>query len=69
METTRFNVPSLSCSICQGKLHQGIGSMNGVSNVEFDLKTQTVKVDYNPSNVSDTAIRKKVTGMGYEVLQ
>ena len=43
--------------------------MNGVSNVEFDLKTQTVKVDYNPGNVSDTDIRKKVAGMGYEVLQ
>jgi copper chaperone CopZ len=69
MQKTSFNVPSLSCSVCQNKIKEEIGSMNGVDNVQFDLKTQTVNVDYNPSDTSDSDIRKKVSGMGYEVLQ
>ena len=69
MNTTTFNVPSLSCSVCSNKIQNEIKTMKGIGNVEVDLKTQTINVEYNPDDVEATAIRKKVSDMGYEVIK
>ncbi|MCX7746075.1 MAG: heavy-metal-associated domain-containing protein [Clostridia bacterium] len=69
MESTTFNVPSISCSTCSGKIQSGIKEMNGIENVSVDLKTQMVTVEYNPDNVSAQDIRKKISTLGYEVIQ
>ncbi|MDP4091891.1 MAG: heavy metal-associated domain-containing protein [Bacillota bacterium] len=69
METTVFNVPSISCSVCSNKIQDKIKAMNGIGKVEVDLKTQNVTVDYDPDTVNATDIRKRVSGMGYEVIQ
>ena len=69
METTSFSVPSITCSVCAGKIQDGLKSMDGISNVAVDLKTKTVNVDYNPDNVQPQEIRKKVSSMGFEVMQ
>lgn len=69
METTTFNVPSLSCSVCSNKILNEIKSMKGIGNVEVDLKTQTVRVEYDPNGIDASDIRKRVSEMGYEVIQ
>jgi len=68
MQTT-FNVPSISCSICSNKIQEGIKSLNGINSVTVDLKTQSVSVDYNPSDIQPQEIRRKVSSMGYELVQ
>ena len=68
MERTEFNVPSISCSICAGKVKNGISEMNGINSVDVDLKTQMVKVEYDPADVQPKDIRKKVQELGYEVI-
>ena len=68
MKTTEFNVPSIACSSCSGKIEQGIKSMNGINNVSIDLKTQMVNVDYDPQQVEAKEIKKKISNMGYEVI-
>ena len=67
METTVFSVPSVSCSTCAGKIEKEIKSMDGVENVVVDLKTQSVKFDYSPTNIQPNDIKKKVKVLGYEV--
>lgn len=69
MESTTFNVPSIACSNCSNKIQQGIRNLKGISNVSVDLKTQLVKVDYNPSDIQPQDIRKQISSMGYEVVQ
>ncbi|AUS98464.1 heavy metal transporter [Clostridium thermosuccinogenes] len=69
METTSFNVPSISCSACAEKIQEGLKEMKGVGNVSVDLKTKMVNVDYNPADVKPQDIIGKVSSLGYEVSQ
>jgi copper chaperone len=43
--------------------------MNGIENINVDLKTQIVKVAYNQTEINPHDIRKKISSMGYEVIQ
>jgi Cu+-exporting ATPase len=68
MEAT-FTVPSITCSICSGRIKNELGNMDGVDGVNVDLKMQVVKVSYNPELRAPDDISKKIAEMGYEVFQ
>lgn len=68
METT-FTVPSISCSICSNRIKTELGEMEGIEGIDVDLKAQTVKVAYNPTQHQPKDIRSKIADMGYEVFQ
>ena len=69
MNTTTFNVPSISCSNCSNKIQQELRSMKGVEIIDVDLKTQMVKVDYDPGAIQPSDISKRILSMGYEVIR
>ncbi|MCR4436500.1 MAG: heavy-metal-associated domain-containing protein [Clostridiales bacterium] len=69
METTVIHVPSISCSACANKIQEGVRQLNGIGGVAIDLKSQAVKVNYNPSQIQPSDIRRKISSMGYEVIQ
>lgn len=69
METTNFSVPSITCSVCSNRIQDGLKSMSGVGNVSVDLKTKNVNVEYNPDEVQPQDLRKKVSSLGFEVIQ
>ena len=69
METTSFNVPSLSCSVCSDRIQSGLRVLDGVEQVSVDMKTQSVNVSYNPAEVRLQDIGKKIASMGFEVLK
>jgi copper chaperone len=68
MEEASFNIPSLSCSVCSGRIQGELKGMNGVRSVDVDLKAQSVRVSYDPDELRQQDIRKKIAAMGYEVL-
>lgn len=68
MEAT-FTVPSISCSICSNRIKNELSGMDGIEGVDVDLKSQAVKVSYNPDLQQPGDIRSRIAGMGYEVLQ
>jgi copper chaperone CopZ len=43
--------------------------MRGIDGVDVDLKSQTIKVTYDPALQQPRDIKGKIAGMGYEVLQ
>ncbi len=69
MDTTTFNVPSISCSICSNKIQEGLKAVDGIQNVSIDLKSQTVKVDYDSGRINPQEIRYGIVTQGYEVIQ
>jgi copper chaperone len=69
METAAFNIPSISCSVCSNKIQGELKGMNGIENLNIDLKTQTLNVSYNPDELKSQDIGKKIASMGYEVIQ
>lgn len=68
MEKIKFNIPSISCSNCSAKIQDEIKTIKGVGNVSADLKSQSVEVQYDPSQVKPQDISRKISDMGYEVL-
>jgi len=67
METT-FTVPSISCSVCSCRIKKELGGLDGIEDVNVDLKTQSVKVSYDPDLQQPRDIRKKIAELGYEVM-
>lgn len=68
METT-FTIPSISCSTCSNKIQNELKDMNGVENININLKTQNVKVTFNQDVLKPQDITRKIASMGYEVIQ
>ncbi|AUG56028.1 heavy-metal-associated domain-containing protein [Acetivibrio saccincola] len=68
METVAFNVPTLSCGACSDKIQENVKGIKGVTNSSVDLKSQQLKVEYNPSDISPEEIKNHISKMGYEVL-
>lgn len=67
MENTTFYVPSISCSVCSNKIHEGLMNLRGIKDVHVDLKTKSVNVEFNSSEIQSQDIRKNIASMGYEV--
>jgi copper chaperone len=62
-----FNVPSVSCSICSDKIKAELLGKPGIEGIDIDLKSQAVKVAYNPERQQPDDIRSAIAEMGYEV--
>lgn len=69
MDTTAFNIPSISCSTCSGKIQEELKTLKGIGSINVDLKSQQVNIEYNPNEVTPADIKKKIVSMGYEVIQ
>ena len=62
-------VPSLSCGTCSSKILREIKTIEGIRNAQVDLKTQTIKMEYDPNNIDAVSIKRKIMEMGYEIIQ
>ncbi len=68
MEAT-FTVPSITCSICSGRIKSELSGMEGIKDVDVDLKAQSVIVSFDPDLRKPGDISKKIAELGYEVMQ
>lgn len=68
MVTASFNVPSITCSICSGKIKGALEGMDGIESININLKTQQVNVAYNPSEVRPQDIKRQIMELGYEIV-
>ena len=66
-ENIIFTVPDMSCSHCENSIKKAVGTLNGVENVNVDLASKKVSVEYDPSKVSTETIRNSIEDQGYEV--
>jgi len=41
--------------------------MNGVENVDVDMVSKTVNVNFNEKQLAASSIKNKVSSMGYEI--
>ena len=69
MENVSFNVPTISCSMCSNKIKEGVNNVEGVGNVDVDLKQQTVNIEYDTGQVSPEKLADTINQLGYEVLE
>lgn len=60
-----FNIPNISCVNCAKKIINNLGSLDGVKNVEVDVKKKKVRVCSEFDN--KTKIKEKLDSIGYPV--
>jgi copper chaperone len=52
MATSVLNVPDISCEHCERTIVNALGPISGVRQVNVDIPSKQVRVDYDESHVS-----------------
>jgi len=68
METVTLNVQGMSCEHCVRAIKNAVNAIDGVSNVDVSLATNTATVTYNPKSAGLLQIREAIEEEGYEVV-
>jgi copper chaperone len=65
--TVSLSVPGMSCSHCEGTIRKAVGLLDGVGNIDIDLKSKNVTVKYDANKISVNAIKEIIEDQGYDV--
>ena len=66
MNETTIKITGMSCSGCENRVQNALKNIEGIEEVEADHTTGMVKVT-SKSEVSEDAIKEKLTNLGFEV--
>ena len=64
---TKLKVEGMSCSHCENAVKNAVSAINGVTNVEVDLKNGFVLVTHD-ANVTESIIKNEIEEQGYDVV-
>ena len=65
---TTLKVKGMSCQHCVMSVKKALDQLDGVQNVEVDLKKGEVRFD-NTKSIADDRIGKAITEAGFEVIR
>lgn len=65
-ETVLF-VPDVSCEHCVNAINSALKELPGVETVNTDIPTKTVRLRYNPNQVTMAKIEVALDDIGYTV--
>jgi len=64
---TKLKVEGMSCSHCENAVKNAVSAINGVTNVDVDLKTGFVLVTHD-EGVMESVIKNEIEEQGYDVV-
>lgn len=67
LHKTNIAVEGMSCSHCVSGIKKAVGSLSGVKQVEVDLGSKKVVVEYDPEKIDLQIIKDTIEDQGYEV--
>lgn len=62
----KFNVKGMTCSACENHVYNSVCKLPGVDKVEVNLLTNSMNVEFDEKQISDTTIIKAVNDSGYQ---
>lgn len=66
MKKERYDVFGMSCAACSSKISKVIGSLEGVSDVQVNLLTNSMNIEYDEDRLDIDKIIKTVRNIGYD---
>jgi len=66
-QETVLSVPDVSCEHCVKTINGALGELAGVEQVATDIPTKSVRLRYNPDQVSMQKIEEVLDDAGYTV--
>ena len=67
METITLTAPDISCEHCTAAIQGAVGALAGVKNVQAEIATKLVTIEFDPSRVSLDKIEAVMDDEGYPV--
>lgn len=67
MAQTTLTAPDISCQHCKATIESGMRKVPGVRDVEVDVDTRHVSLDYDESQTGEDALRDELAELGYPV--
>ncbi len=68
MEQTTLKIEGMTCDHCKAAVTNALQELEGVSEVEVDVKAGTAKVAFDSSNVSISEMNEAVEEQGYDIV-
>lgn len=65
MKKVKFDIQGMTCSSCQAHVEKAINKLNGVKNVNVNLLSNNMMVEYDEAVLDDNKIIKAVMDAGY----
>lgn len=65
MKKVKFDIQGMTCSSCQAHVEKATGKLDGVKNVEVNLLSNNMKVEYDEDILNNEDIIKAVVDAGY----
>ena len=62
----KYSVKGMTCSACENHVHNSVAKIPGVDNVEVNLLTNSMTVEFDETKVNDAMIFKAVSDGGYQ---
>ena len=61
----KFNITGMSCSACSSHIEKAVSKLNGINNVNVNLLTNSMEVDFNKDILTTSDIINTVVNSGY----
>lgn len=65
MEIEKFDVIGMTCAACEANVTKAVSRLDGVSQAEVSLLSNSMKVEFDPQKVSPEKIEQAVSNIGY----
>lgn len=65
MKKNKFNIQGMTCSSCQAHVQKAVENLNGIKNVNVNLLSNSMIVEYDEKTLNDKKIIEAVKNEGY----
>lgn len=65
MKKNKFNIQGMTCSSCQAHVQKAVENLNGIKNVNVNLLSNSMVVEYDEKTLNDKKIIEAVKNEGY----
>ncbi len=66
---TQLQITGMTCAACSTRVERGLNKLAGVETANVNLALENASVTYNPEQVSEKEIEKKIQDLGYDVVK
>jgi copper ion binding protein len=67
VDTLQLTVNGMTCGGCENAVRRAVGKLEGVESVTADHHTGLVGVNFDPDQVTASAIKEEIEAIGYTI--
>lgn len=66
---TQLQITGMTCAACSTRVERGLNKLAGVEMANVNLALENASITFNPEQVSEKEIEKKIQDLGYDVVK